>query len=80
MKRRAQYPFPNPLPKPVGAAQSFYYVAFGACLAASWADARGDLAMVDRFLDVAVEHMIMSAQAKARGLDEGLRCDEDEES
>ena len=81
MLKRAQFPFPVPLPKPVGARQSFYWVAFSACLAASWADARAkaapfaDLAIEreeqrDRFLEVAVEHLQMRAQAEAVGLDE----------
>lgn len=68
MIKRAQFPFPVPMPKPVGASQSFYWVAFSACLAASWAEARGAREERERFLEVAFEHLCMRAQAQAVGL------------
>ena len=64
------FPFPNPLPKPVGADQRLYWEVYGACLAASWALARGDLAALDRLIDVVVAHTQMRAQARSVGLTE----------
>lgn len=69
MIKRAQFPFPAPYPKPVGASASLYWVALSACLAASWADGRADYKARDNFVDVAFEHLCMRAQAAAVGLD-----------
>lgn len=84
MLKRAQFPFPVPLGKPIGARQSFYWVAYSACLAASWSEARARSACeqenwpmaeayrieVERFLEVAFEHMLMRAQATEIGLED----------
>ena len=70
MIKHAQFPFPNPLGKPVGADQSFYWVASSACLAASWALAGGRDLASSGLVEVAVEHLQMRAQARSVGLAE----------
>jgi hypothetical protein len=70
MLKRAQFPFPNPLPPPSTVDEKLYWVVFGACLAASWSRARGGLVSlfeVENFIDVAVEHTRMRAQARENG-------------
>jgi len=79
VKKRAQFPFPSPLPAPVTLDQKLYWAVFNACLAASWAEARAIDALNSaqsavfwnerfRFLEVAYEHSMLRAQARESGI------------